>query len=100
VGILTIYHDPSLGSHTLAFKPFFFFMNFNVMKLCQKALIAEKKLYKPKNVIIYDIIIFFYGKMEDEIHFDSLIKRNDIVQMRLVCLDFTIYLLFGILKFF
>jgi hypothetical protein len=75
-------------------------MHFNAMELLQKALIAYRKLYRPKNVIIYDILIFFYGDIEDEIHFDFSIKRNHIVLMRLICFHFIIYLLFGILIFF
>jgi hypothetical protein len=75
-------------------------MHFNTVELLQKALIAYRKLYKPKNVIIYDILIFFYGDIEDEIYFDFSIKRNDIVLARLICFDFWIYLLFEILIFF
>jgi hypothetical protein len=75
-------------------------MHFNAVELLQKALIAERKLYKPKNVIIYDIIIFFYDDMEDEIHFNFLIRRVHIVLAGLICVGFTIYLLFEILIFF
>jgi tetratricopeptide (TPR) repeat protein len=40
-------------------------------------LIAYRKLYKSKNVKIYDIIIFLYREIEDEIHFESIdIKRE------------------------
>jgi hypothetical protein len=63
-------------------------------------LVAYRKLYKLKNVIKYDIIIFFYRKIEDEIYFDFLIKKNDIVLAGLIRVDFMICLLFEILLFF
>jgi hypothetical protein len=75
-------------------------MDFNAVELLQKPFIAYRNLYKLKNVIKYDNIIFFYRKIEDEIYFDFLIRRNHIALMRLICVDSMIYLLFGILVFF